>query len=371
MNILFYLKDSKNKAGEKALYVRLSQGTQITELSLGVRMKPSQFKSTSSKQYMNAVQAKLLEIEGELLLQSTCTPQMIKHEYLSRTTQVYNLLDVWDQYLVYYQKNKLQTGEVKEVSYDKFVLSQDYMKKYLRELKLTDIPLNMIHSDFIMEFFNFLRRSVSHNHAQKMVSKFKTVIIWAHSKGWITKTPFTQVKIRPNKTKVVYLVDSELKRLHKTKYHPRLEKVRDAFLFQCYTGLAYIDMSQLTQEMIEDNKIMIDRQKTGEPCYIPLMKPAKEILEKYRYKLPVNSNQKMNAYLKEVGTLAKINKELHTHVGRHTFATIALNNGMPVTTLQVILGHSDIRTTMKYAKLIRNTIDQDMVKLEDKLSAIV
>jgi site-specific recombinase XerD len=162
----------------------------------------------------------------------------------------------------------------------------------------------------------------------------------------------------------------------------RLSQVRYIFLFSCFTGLAYIDTQKLTQDNIniglDGNKwIYTKRQKTKTTSNIPLLSKAEEIIERYKDHpaclnsgrlLPVLSNQKMNAYLKEIADLCDINKELTYHIARHTFATtITLSNGVPIESVSKMLGHKNIKTTQHYAKILDKKVSEDMSALRNVL----
>lgn len=156
--------------------------------------------------------------------------------------------------------------------------------------------------------------------------------------------------------------------------------VRDIFVFACYTGLSYSDICKLSREHLQlgndgEQWIIIDRSKNDSRCRIPLLPKAKNILIKYkdypvnssvRLLLPVHSNQKMNAYLKELADICGITKNLSMHVARHTFATsITLSNGVPIETVSKMLGHNSLKTTQIYARIVDNKISQDMKNLKD------
>jgi integrase len=164
----------------------------------------------------------------------------------------------------------------------------------------------------------------------------------------------------------------------------RLNHVRDVFVFCCYTGLSYVDVEKLTPKQIVkghdgENWINIDRTKTGSASNIPLLSKATNILQKYKNHpqilssgkvLPVISNQRINAYLKELATLAKIDKNLTFHAARHTFATtVTLSNGTPIETVSSMLGHKNFKTTQIYAKVVQEKISNDMKKLQSLLSS--
>jgi integrase len=178
-------------------------------------------------------------------------------------------------------------------------------------------------------------------------------------------------------------MDHELKQIEDQDFQiERLSVIRDLFLLQCYTGLAYKDLEALSPDHLvtgEDGGdwIFINRGKTGVLCKIPILTVPQRILNSYashptcekRGKvLPVPSNQKMNAYLKEIATICGINKDLTTHLARHTFATtIALANDMPMETLSKLLGHRKITTTQIYGRILDKKIGNDMENLRRKL----
>lgn len=156
-----------------------------------------------------------------------------------------------------------------------------------------------------------------------------------------------------------------------------LERVRDVFLFQCYTGMAHADVKALTRGEILTHSgttfVVINRIKTGEESAIPLIEQAAAIIEKYAGRnsitlLPVISNQVMNRYLKDVQRIAGVAQTLTTHVARHTFATtITLENDVPIETVSRMLGHARLATTQIYAKITRDKLARDMAKVADKL----
>lgn len=155
------------------------------------------------------------------------------------------------------------------------------------------------------------------------------------------------------------------------------------FVFCCYTGLSYIDVQKLNQDNIVRHIdgglwIQAERTKTKSKLGIPLLPTAEAILEKYKDHpkvingecvLPVLSNQKSNAYLKEIANLCRIKKNLTTHLARHTFATtVTLSNGVPIETVGKMLGHKNLRTTQHYAKIINKKVEYDMAALKEKLA---
>jgi site-specific recombinase XerD len=202
--------------------------------------------------------------------------------------------------------------------------------------------------------------------------------------GWLTKDPFANYKAKVKEVVREFLTEQEIQSLMEKEFvSERLELVRDIFIFSCFTGLAYIDVKQLSKDNIVlgidgDKWINKNRQKTDTSSRIPILPTAQFIIDKYANHpvcvnedklLPIFSNQKMNAYLKEIATVCGINKELTFHIARHTFATtVTLSNGVPIETVSKMLGHTNLKTTQHYAKILDKKISEDMKILKDKFS---
>ena len=193
--------------------------------------------------------------------------------------------------------------------------------------------------------------------------------------------PFVNYKIRFEKVDRGFLTDEEIEKLIKKEFSiKRLEQVRDIFVFSIFTGLAYIDVANLTGKNIVtlDGKqwIMTRRQKTDVPTNVLLLDIPRMIIEKYKLMmtdddkgrlLPILSNQKMNAYLKEIADICGIEKRLSFHLARHTFATMALTKGVSIESVSKMLGHTNIQTTQIYARIINKKVEADMLSLSTKL----
>lgn len=247
------------------------------------------------------------------------------------------------------------------------------------------MELRRLNYEFISEYAYCLKteRRCNHNTTVKYLANFKKIVLHCVKLGWLAKDPFYGYKLTKKEVERVFLNKEELQRLHEKKLPiERLELVKDIFLFSCYTGLAYIDVQQLKVGQIVtgiDNEkwIFTKRQKTGSPTRLPLLDPALEILQKHEdhprrvcqgFALPVLSNQKMNAYLKEIADLCGITKELTFHIARHTIATtVTLTNGVPIESVSKMLGHKSLRQTQHYAKIVDLKISLDMKQLKDKL----
>jgi len=200
----------------------------------------------------------------------------------------------------------------------------------------------------------------------------------------LSQNPFTDFHCSFRKVERDVLSIEEINILETKKFRiARLQVVSDLFVFSCYTGLAYIDVMRLTSQNLSigidgEYWLFTERKKTGEKVRIPLLPQAFSILEKYKNSpaclnsgslLPKLSNQKLNSYLKEVADTSGIEKNLTFHLARHTFATtVTLTNGVPIETVSKLLGHSSIKTTQIYAKVLERKVSEDMSVLKSKLS---
>lgn len=258
----------------------------------------------------------------------------------------------------------------------------DFMK---RQFLFEDIPLDELKYSFITEFEHYLitRDKLSMNTAHKNLIHLKKVIKVAVQLEWINVSPFAQFKCSYRNPERVFLTQDELDRIKKKEFSiERLEKVRDVFLFQCYTGFSFSDLFKFDRNAVSigidgDYWISTYRNKTGNRESVPILPIALEIIEKYRNHphcvtnnclLPVNTNERYNSYLKEVADLCGIRKKITTHVARHTFATtITLSNGVPIETVSKMLGHTKLATTQIYAKVLDRKVSEDMKMLREKL----
>jgi len=250
--------------------------------------------------------------------------------------------------------------------------------------KVTDLDITQLNFEFITEYEFWLKsvRKCDHNSTMKYLSNFRKIINICIRNSWLQKDPFIGFKMTQREVERTALTEFELQVLSAKKFSvERLGLVRDIFLFSCFSGLAYSDVKKLKRcEIvigIDGEKWLISkRQKTDITASIPLLPQALRIVDKYEKDpqciltervLPILSNQKMNAYLKEIADLCGINKNLTYHIARHTFATtVTLSNGVPIETVSKMLGHRNIKTTQHYAKIPDIKISMDMKQLRTK-----
>ncbi len=250
-----------------------------------------------------------------------------------------------------------------------------------------DITLQEIKYAFAIEYEQYLKTEAKlhQNTLVKYMQYLIRVLDFAVKYEWIEKNILTGHKCSVKETKREYLTDAELQRIiDKEIKLPRLEEVRDCFVFCCYTGYAYKDATKLTPDHIVTGIngkkwIYTSRQKNDNTSNVPLLEPALEIIEKYKdhplcanknILLPMKSNQKLNAYLKELADICEITKPLTTHIARHTFATtVLLANGVSMEATSKMLGHSSIKTTQIYGKIVESRVGAEMDQLSEKLFA--
>lgn len=271
-------------------------------------------------------------------------------------------------------------------TYKRFEVTLKHIQEFLYyRFKKKDIGVTEIDLKFLTDFEYYLKntRKCNHNSALKYVKLFKKIVRVAIAEGFITRDPFLNYKQKYQIVEREYLSEEELNAVEaKVFTTPRLDLVRDLFIFSCYTALSYIDMVNLSKDQLEtDSKgrlwIHMFRQKTNVRTQLRLFPKAIEILEKYKDHpvsvskgklLPSMSNQKLNAYLKEIAEVCKIKKHLCWHSARHTFGTtVTLERGVPIETVSSMMSHVNIRTTQIYAKINKKKIESDLDILELKM----
>lgn len=259
------------------------------------------------------------------------------------------------------------------------------VKRYMEEFLMTkrrirNIAVVRVDSSFLQQFFQFLRKEKanSHNSALTLFKTLKAILRTPIKKGVIKDDPFEELGIKGKPVYKDYLTKEEIENIVKLLFDSEpLERSRDIFLFACYTGLAYLDIYQLNgSNLVKNNDgtyhIRKNRQKTGIISIIPLIPAAERILKKYSltgkvedFKWYVPTNQKLNLNLKKIGKMAGIEKKLHMHLARHSFATtVTLSNGVPMETVSRMMGHSSTKITQHYAKVLAEKISMDMEKVK-------
>jgi len=267
-------------------------------------------------------------------------------------------------------------------TYEKYERCTRFVIEFMeKEFKVKNYALVRIDSKFLEQYFQYLRttRNIANNTAVKYMAFFKTLLMPAVKSRLIRDNPFTDTKFRIKTIPKGFLTDEEIEILINVKLgSDDLDRIRDQYLFCCYTGLAYSDLKQLNRHHFIQQKeggyyMLKPRQKTGQDSIIPLLPVAQGILQKYSltkdfrdFRWHVSANQKMNQRLKTIGEKADLKKALHMHLARHTFATtITLSNGVPIESVSSMLGHATLRQTQHYAKIVATKVINDMAKIKD------
>lgn len=393
--VLFYVKKDKQKAnGNYPIMCRITIDGEASRFNTKLDVKPDNWDGKSGRamgrstetsrlnSMMDEVKSSLHQIYHELQRREQVTAEKMKNEFLGHTENHETLLNL---FVKHNEDVKTLVGKSKSAAtYQKYEVTRKHLAKFIQsKYNLTDIALRSVSNMFINDFEVYLVSTAgcSHNTTAKFMQFFKRIILIARNNGLIAGDPFANYKIRLKKVDRGYLTEDEINKILKKKFATqRLEHVRDIFIFSCFTGLAYIDVKNLTQDNVRTSFdgemwIMTKRQKTDISVNVPLMKIPQMILDKYKGQLPngmllpILSNQKMNSYLKEIGDLCGIRKNLTFHLARHTFATTTtLAKGIPIETVSKMLGHTNIETTQIYARITNSKISNDMKGLSAKFA---
>lgn len=255
--------------------------------------------------------------------------------------------------------------------YDRFLR---FLKRYGKIRSFTDLnEAKTMELDRYLKKQNNMKEKSRWNNYHRFLNSF---ILDAQKEGLVQKNPYDFVKIEKGNDYDgldKYFSPEEFQML-RTAAMPddRLERVRDLFVFQCYTCLSYHDLRAFSAKKIQEidgEKVYIGhRGKTKIEYTIPLLSPALEILVKYNGKLPILSNVKYNEYIKEAAKAAGIDKPVTTHWARHTGATLLLNAGVPIEIVSKVCGHATVKMTERiYAKMLPKTIVKAINDVEGKI----
>lgn len=220
--------------------------------------------------------------------------------------------------------------------------------------------------DWLARYEDHCRGECGDGGTLKRIAFISVISKEAIRKGLIDRDPFLIYRKPPKKNPPkVWLTMDELNRIEKTARGNGSEVVRNTawwFLMSCYTGLRYSDIAAFHPGMIQAGRLILYTQKTGEVVSIKLTGKIKELISQVKKQGTVYSNQKINQYLKAVAHISKISKLLTFHCGRHTFAVNCANLGISQEVAAKLLGHTDLRTTSIYYKIINTRVDKEMSK---------
>jgi site-specific recombinase XerD len=397
MSILFYLKSAKAlKKGLYPIYQRITINGIRIELSTSKFVDKSKWNKEAGRIKGNSEEARLINSYLDILKNKAYETEkwMVNNdEEINAQTFKNKLLGIEEnqrKLLIIFEDHNKRMKELvgKEFSnntFKKYETTLSHTKEFLKhQYKINDISIKRVDIAFINDFDFYLRntKNCNNNSTIKYIRNFGKIVKQCYVNGWLEKDPFLNYKGKVKEVERTYLTELEIEvLLNKNFKINRLELVKDIFLFSCFTGLAYIDVHNLTKSNIivgidGEKWISTHRQKTESASKVPILPVTQMIIDKYENHpqsnneerfLPILSNQKMNAYLKEIAAICEIEKELTFHIARHTFATtVTLTNGVPIESVSKMLGHKNLRTTQHYAKVLDRKVSEDMKILKDK-----
>lgn len=395
ITIAFLLKPSKKKQDDICpIYARFTYKGKRAEISTKVftekgawdslkeRMAGSSNRAKTINNRLDKISSNILDIYNQFEAQNKSFNVTDIKNKLCGISSEHGIVEMFDTYMHTIKANIGKGFSATTLKHYK--TSRTRLVNFLSDIhNKKEWDLKSIDYKFINGFDLYMKTKYNNsvNTAWCYHKHMKKVLNLAVAMDHILINPYVKFQVKTEKPKREYLTSNELNEIRKKIIEiERLNTVRNIFLFACYTGLSYADISKLAKHHIRTGNdgnqwIIIDRTKNNSRCRIPLLPVAQNILKLYEnypqnnYKgllLPVNSNQKMNAYLKEIADICGIKKNLSMHVARHTFATtITLTNGVPIETVSKVLGHSSLKTTQIYARILDTKISEDFNKIKD------
>ena len=401
-NVLFFLKKTKLlKNGEASVCMRITVNGTRVENNIRKSIDPSLWnqakesargksrKSCDLNAYIENARIKLHQIFCELEEQNQpITARLLQEIFFGQDKEpeaVRTLIGTMQEHND--QCRALIGKDYALITVRRYESCKRYLAELIRQkYGKDDLPLAEVNGELVRAFEFYLKteKECQQNTVIRYMKCLKKITNLALANEWIAKDPFIGIKFHEKEVIREFLTMDELLSIyHKEFPLERITVVRDVFIFAAFTGLAFIDVQQLSLEhIVKDNNgnlwIRKPRQKTKNMCNIPLLDIPLEILRKYAdypaskkkgALLPVPCNQKMNSYLKEIADLCQIKKNLTTHTARHSYATsVCPANGVSIENVAKMLGHSNIKMTQHYARVLDSSILKDMNNVRDVLS---
>lgn len=393
-SVKFFIKRTKlNSKGLTPINVQLKLDRQTLSFASGINIDPVLWNSQVQKaigytKLARDINRSLMSIHIDLenlyyklaVKEDIVTITRIRNIFLGKDSlgEEYFLMDLFDK-LIGQKQSLVKSKVIEAASADSYICTR---RKIIDFLKSTyhskDINLKKINHEFVTGFEVYLlsEGNCSHNTMIRHMRRLKQVTTSAYRNRYIDRDPFADTVLSVKKPEKQVLTEKELQRIIIQEFdNASLNKVRDMFLFCCMTGLSYIDLKHLKHSDITDNIIIMNRSKTKNPCFIPLLPIPLVLIKKYKskteYIFPVPTNKQMNDRLKPIGKTCSIRKILTMHMARRTFATLMITKGMPIESIAKILGHSDLKTTQIYAKILDQKILDEIDLVKDKLEYLI
>ncbi len=397
-SILFFIKKSKLlKNGEAPICLRITINGQRAEVQIKRSVEVSLWNSNKEcaigkerkhqelNHYLETVRTKVLRIHRELEQDGKpITAEILKRHFYGEGESPKMLLEVFREHNKKYRE--LLDKDVVLGTVLRYERTVRYLEEFMKEkYRFSDIPLKNINQEFVKEFEHFIKteKDCAQNATVKYLKNLKKIIRNALVNKWMDDDPFVEIRFHQTASNREFLTEEELNKLIEKEFTIlRMEVVRDIFVFCSLTGLAFTDVQHLKPEHIfrdMDGSYWIrkTREKTDNMCNIPLLDLPMKLIHKYQNHpecvrkgvvMPVPCNQRMNSYLKEIADICGIQKTLSTHIARHTFACLAIANKVSTESIAKMLGHTDIRTTKIYARVLDRTVSDEMQILRGKFA---
>jgi site-specific recombinase XerD len=399
--MIYIKKDKVKNSGECPIYIKILFKQKSVTISTGKYISEERWIETDNlRRKLRVEREKVLKeyLDLYVLKIEKIYNQIVKYEEDIRISEfklmilgkhkddvIPTLLELIDKHNDYFAK-LVAVGERSKASLQKYMRVKDLIQTFnSKKNGFKDIQIDKVNSRYIYNLESFLKfeseykgkLGIKNNSTVKYFKNLKTICNYALKMEIIEKNPFNLYGGKIKEVETCFLTEEELERIENKDFKiDRLERVKDMFLFSCYTGYAPVDALKLTRKnIIQDaNKnlwIKTNRQKTESRSNVPLLPQAIRIINKYQFEsdslLPRISNQKMNAYLKEIAEIVGLDKNLTWYVSRHTFATtVTLGNGIKIENVSAMLGHKTIKQTQHYAKILDSSVSEDMQKLMEK-----
>lgn len=389
----FFIRENRtNKKGLVMVECVITINGERTMFSTGFKVNPNQWDATKQRvrgkdeetliinDSLQAIHNKLYEKALELTQKGLfITADLLRDAYFNKVgcLQSRTLLSEFQAYID--ERRPLVGKSLAPATFECDQRTHTLIKEFIKhKYKREDLQLTELNYSFITAFHTFLLSVKNHrmNTTVKHIKNFRRVIDIAFANGYMANNPFIKHRVEREYVPKEFLTEEELRRIINKDFDlSRLERMRDVFIFACFTGLAYSDVKSLQpNHIITDGEgrmwIHKKRVKTGVLSRIPLLPIPKLILEKYKgadKMLPIVDCSSTNIYLKEIATLCNINKTVTFHTARHTFATtVTLTNHVSLEVVSKMMGHTNTRMTERYAKVIDQYISEEMDKLEQK-----
>lgn len=398
-SVLFFIRKTRLlKTGEAPINMRITVDGRFVEMQTLRRILPANWNQRKERavgknpayseinMYLDSLKGKIYDIQKELSNASLpVNPVLIKDRLLNKQ-------DDCKMFFQLFEEHNNQLEKLLGIDYERSTLGRyKTCLSYFREMyrkeysKTTDFPVKSLSPDMIQRFEVFLRaeKHLANNTMIRFMKCVKKIVNQALANGWIASNPFATIHYHNEEVTPTFITQEELESLyHKEITIPRLEVIRDVYIFCCFTGLAFVDVKSLKPEHIfKDTNgalwIRKARTKTNVMCNIPLLEIPLSLIKKYsdhpiciakNVLFPVASNQKTNGYLKELADICGIKKRLTTHTARHTFATtLTLGNGVALENVSKMLGHTNTKMTQHYARVQDASIARDMDNVRQRL----